>query len=111
MINLYRGLINILASQSRAQSDAFTKHIRSGCTDETLEPNQLGIGGFWNLLLEILFILFTKVVFFCGVLGVMVLAIIFFPLYGIKSGINGILNHRASFVDEINYQEPSMKGK
>jgi hypothetical protein len=111
MINLYRGLINILATQSRSQADAFTKHIRSGCTDESLQPNSLGIGGFWNLLLEILFIVFTKVVFLCGILGVMVLAIVFFPLYGIKSGIISILNHRASFEDDIILQEPLMKDK
>lgn len=111
MINLYRGLINILAAQSRAQADAFTKHIRSGCTEESLEPNQLGIGGFWNLLLEILFLMFTKLVFFCGVIVVMALAVIFFPLYGMKCGINGILNHRATFAEDVTYQEPSLKDK
>ena len=106
MIKLYRGIVDILLAQLRSQCDAFAKHIRSGCTEKTMEPNDFGVAGFWNLLLEVSFISFTMVTYFFGLLGTMLLALIFFPLYAIKQSVVNILNHRAEPFQEPNYIEP-----
>jgi hypothetical protein len=102
MIKLYRGLIDILIFNSRSMDEMFTRHIRDG----TEAGGDFGVNGFWNLLLEVTFLLFTKFFIACGVVLTVSLAIIFFPLYAVMQAILNILNHRALPFEEPTVVEP-----
>jgi hypothetical protein len=113
MLKLYRGLVDIFIKQSLVQEQEFVKHIRSDVPavveDYTIVPR-----GFWNLMLEIVFVLFTKTVFLIGLVIVCLLALISFPLYGVWQGIVIMFNHRATFetvVEEPPKQEPKLEKK
>lgn len=98
MIKLYRGLIDILIHNSRQMDEMFCKHIRKGTPDNS---GDFGVSGFWNLLLEVTFLLFTKFFIACGVILTVSLALVFFPLYALKQSVVNILNHRA-----LPFEEP-----
>jgi hypothetical protein len=92
MIKLYRGLIDILIYNSRQMDEMFTKHVREDVPNNT---GDFGVSGFWNLLLEVTFLLFTKMFIACGVLLAVSLALVFFPLHAMRIAIVNMLNHRA----------------
>lgn len=108
MIKLYRGLVDILIVNSRTMDQEFTEHIRD-C--ESTGENDFGVKGFWNLLLEVVILLFVKLFVSFGVLLVTALAIVFFPLYALKTSISNVLNHRASSFVDPEYVEPKMEKK
>ena len=113
MLKLYRGLVDIFIKQSLVQEQEFVKHVRSEAP-AVVEDGTVGTRGFWNLMLEIVFVLFTKTVFLFGLITVGVLAIISFPLYGIWQGILMMINHRAAFepaIIEEPKQEPKLEKK
>ena len=113
MLKLYRGLVDIFIKQSLVQENEFVKHVRSD-VPPIIEDGTLGTRGFWNLMLEIIFVLFTKVVFLCGLIVVFFLAIFSFPLYGIWQGVMMMINHRASFEPVIEQPvkvEPNLEKK
>ena len=81
IIELYRGLMNILVEQNLQLEKNLVEHIRPFHTVRPLQPGESGIfNGFWNFMLEVCMILFSKFIFVGGILLVTVLAIIFFPL-------------------------------
>ena len=108
MLKLYRGLVDILTTRCEGLNDAFAKHIREFNTGET-DTNNFGVKGFWNLLLEITYILFVKLFVTIGILLTVVLAVVFFPLHGLQMLIVNILNHRASFENHPSLVEPTME--
>ena len=114
MLKLYRGLVDIFIKQSLVQEQEFVKHVRSE-SPAVIEEGTSGTRGFWNLMLEIVFVLFTKTVFLFGLITVGLLAIISFPLYGIWQGVMMMINHRASFepeiIEEPVKQEPKLEKK
>lgn len=114
MLKLYRGLVDIFIKQSLVQEQEFVKHVRSD-TPAVAEEGTIGTRGFWNLMLEIVFVLFTKTVFLFGLITVGAFAIISFPLYGIWQGIMMMINHRAAFepvmIEEPVKQEPKLDKK
>jgi len=114
MLKLYRGLVDIFIKQSLVQEQEFVKHVRSD-TPAVAEEGTIGTRGFWNLMLEIVFVLFTKTVFLFGLVVVCALAMISFPLYGIWQGVMMMINHRASFepemIEEPVKQEPKLEKK
>jgi hypothetical protein len=103
MIKLYRGLIDILILCSRNMDEQFTKHIRKQSSEDR---GEFGVGGFWNLLLEVTLLLFIKLFIAMGVVLTVSLAIIFFPLYALKQSVVNILNHRATPFEEPTFTEP-----
>jgi hypothetical protein len=113
MLKLYRGLVDIFIKQSLVQEQEFVKHVRSDAP-AVVEDHTIGVRGFWNLMLEIVFVIFTKTVFLLGLITVGLLAIIFFPLFAIKEGVVLMINHRATFepvVEEPPKQEPKLEKK
>lgn len=98
MLELYRGLIDILIFQSRVMDEKTIFHIR-GFNNGQTDSNNFGVSGFWNLLLEIAFIMFNKIIVAFGIVLTVVLAIIFFPLHALCVAMLNILNHRAEVVD------------
>jgi len=108
MIKLYRGLIDILIFNSRTMDEMFTKHIREGCQSD--DNNDFGVKGFWNFLLEVIMVIFVKVFIAFGVLLTVSLAVIFFPLYAIKTSVMNVMDHRATpFQPE--FVEPTVEKK
>ena len=114
MLKLYRGLVDIFIKQSLVQEQEFVKHVRSD-TPAVVEDGTIGTRGFWNLMLEIVFVLFTKIVFLFGLIIVCALAMVSFPLYGVWQGIVMMINHRAAFepimLEEPVKQEPKLDKK
>lgn len=110
MLQLYRGLIDILIYQARGMDEQFTNHIRSfNSGDEN--PENFGVSGFWNFLLEIICVMFVRAFLVVGTVLFVGLALVFFPLYAIRSGIMSIINHRAEpFVVEQPINEEMKNG-
>lgn len=108
MLKLYRGLVDILKDQCDSLSSAFTTHIRQFNTGVS-EGNNFGVKGFWNLLLEVTYILFVKLFVTIGIFLTVILAVVFFPLHGIQMLIVNILNHRATFENHPSLVEPTME--
>ena len=107
MINLYRGLIDILIYSSRQMDEMFTTHIRGENGNGEDNSGDFGVSGFWNFLLEVVCLLFVKTFIIVGTILMVSLAIMFFPLYAIMTSILNIINHRAiPFEDNRDYVEP-----
>ena len=109
MLKLYRGLIDILILQCRAMDQQFSQHIRLNVDVAKIAEDSSGLTGFWNLLLEVTFMLFAKLVFLFGLIIVTVFTVIFFPLNAIAWGINGVLNHRSYRYQFVEYNEPKVQ--
>ena len=107
MLKLYRGLVDILAAKCEGMSDSFSKHIRTFNNGET-DTNNFGVKGFWNLLLEVIFVLYVKLFVAIGIILTVSLAVIFFPLHALHMAVMNVLNHRAEPFN-IDYNEPKEK--
>lgn len=108
MLKLYRGIVDILTARCEGLNDAFAKHIRAFNNGET-DTNNFGVKGFWNLLLEITFVVYVKLFVGLGILLTVALAIVFFPLYAMTVAVSNILNHKATPFDDVNYNEPPLE--
>ena len=106
MINLYRGLIDIVINHNWKIEDDLMKHIRKSCDDIT--PSQLGFQGFWNFLLEVTMILFTRTIFITGIVLITLLAILFFPLYAISTALTSIKQEH-QILEQMSKEEPKME--
>ena len=81
IIELYRGLMNILIEQNLQFENKLVELIRPFHEPKAPEPGESGIfNGFWNFMLEVSMVLFAKFIFVMGIVLVLTLAIIFFPL-------------------------------
>jgi len=81
MTELYRGLLEILVMRCIEQIESLRMHIRSRNNGQSTDPTfDIGVSGFWNLMLETVFTIFT--IFFCFMFVVLTaaLAIISYPL-------------------------------
>ena len=107
MLKLYRGLVDILTARCEGLNDAFSKHIRTFNEGDT-DANTFGVKGFWNLLLEIAFILYVKLFVAIGIVLTVGLALVFFPLHALRVAVTNTLNHRAEPFP-IEYEEPKVK--
>lgn len=94
MLKLYRGIVDILTARCEGLNDAFAKHIRAFNNGET-DENNFGVKGFWNLLLEIVFVMYVKMFAALGIVLTVALALVFFPLHAIRIAILNMINHRA----------------
>lgn len=108
MINLYRGIIDILLQQCKLMDEKFCNHIRSNISKESIADDQLGLTGFWNLLLEITFVLFTKMILIFGIGIIAAFTLFFFPLNAIWWGITSTMyfNRRDQMV-QYTFIEPT----
>lgn len=83
MTELYRGLLLVLTSKFYELILSFRSHVQS-FNQETSDPNNyfdVGVLGFWNLILEITLTLFSLMCLILGVSLVAVLSIVFYPCY------------------------------
>ena len=82
MIHLYRGLNDILVYSGQKIKDQIITHIRSFNNGES--KYSLGSAGYWNFILEFIFVMFIKCFVFVGLIMTVTLAIVFFPLNAFK---------------------------
>ena len=108
MINLYRGLMDIVINHNWKIEEDLMKHIRKNCDEIT--PSQMGFQGFWNFLLEITMLLFTRTIFVTGILLITLLSILFFPLYAISKALTNIKQEH-QILEEMSKEEPKIEPK
>jgi hypothetical protein len=80
MTELYRGLLEILVMRCIEQFESLRTHIRShnsGCSQN--HDFDIGVTGFWNLMLETIFTVFTILFLFSAVCLTAILAITSYP--------------------------------
>jgi hypothetical protein len=85
MTELYRGILLVLTNKFNELIVSFRTHTQS-FKQETLDPDNyfdVGVLGFWNLMLEIVLTLFALSCLVIGVSLVATLAIVFYPFYAI----------------------------
>lgn len=80
MTELYRGLLEILVMRCIEQIESLRVHIRSHNLGKSeIVGFDIGVTGFWNLLLEIMFTLFTVIFLILGISLIAFLAITLYP--------------------------------
>jgi hypothetical protein len=80
MTELYRGLLQILVMRCIEQIESLRVHIRSHNSGKSeIVDFDIGVTGFWNLLLEIVFTLFTVIFLILGILLIAILAVTSYP--------------------------------
>ena len=96
MLHLYRGLIDILNARSSALNEDFKQHIqthRRYCErDIDKQINAYGVEGYWNLILEIVFLIYVKFVHITGIALIATLALVFFPLSAIMAIFENLIH-------------------
>ena len=107
MINLYRGIVDILIARCEGLNVAFSKHVRT--FNEGDSESSFGTAGFWNLMLEVTLILYVKTFVTIGVLITIMLALIFFPLYALRMSFNGAFSGIRMEHAPITYEEPKIE--
>lgn len=82
MTELYRGLLYLLTEKFFSCIEVFRDHIRSfnPNTTDTESYFDLHVLGFWNLVLEIIFTLFSITCLTAGILMLVGLALVAYPL-------------------------------
>jgi hypothetical protein len=80
MTELYRGLLQILVMRCIEQIESLRVHIRSHNSGKSeIVDFDIGVTGFWNLLLEIVFTMFTVIFLILGILLIAILAVTSYP--------------------------------
>ena len=84
MTDLYRGLLEIFVMRCTEQIESLRTHIRSHNSgiSENIEFD-IGITGFWNLILETLFTIFVVAFLMLGICLTACLAIVSYPFSAI----------------------------
>ena len=80
MTELYRGLLQILVMRCIEQIESLRIHIRSHNLGKSeIVDFDIGVTGFWNLLLEIVFTMFTVIFLISGISLIAILAVTSYP--------------------------------
>jgi hypothetical protein len=81
MTELYRGLLQILVMRCIEQIESIRLHIRSfNQGHPKMFEVDIGVAGFWNLILEIIFTLFSILFLLTGVCLAAILAVVSYPI-------------------------------
>jgi hypothetical protein len=80
MTELYRGLLEILVMRCIEQIESLRVHIRSHNSGKSeIVDFDIGVTGFWNLLLEIVFTIFTVTFLISGICLIAILVVSSYP--------------------------------
>lgn len=95
MTELYRGLLFVLTSKFNELIEAFRVHVRSFNLNTSDPENflDLGVLGFWNFILEVIFTLFCLSGLVIGVLLTVNLAIVSYPFSALLKYSSKLLYH------------------
>jgi hypothetical protein len=107
MISLYRGLVDILITQTEMLNKQFVKHSRTFNEGDPTE--NFGTAGFWNLMLEVTYIFYVKAFVAIGIVITLGLAVVFFPLYALRKATSGAFTGVMPKYDhQMTYEEPKL---
>lgn len=89
MTDLYRGILLLLQTKFSVLMAEIRTHIRSfnQASDNPDNWFDIGVMGFWNLILEIVFTLFGISCLILGIALTAILAIIFYPFHGLLTAM------------------------
>lgn len=80
MTELYRGLLEILVMRCIEQIESLRIHIRNHNSGHSKNYDfDIGVTGFWNLMLETIFTIFAILFLFTGVCLAATLAVLSYP--------------------------------
>ena len=81
MTELYRGLLEIFVMRCVEQIESLRTHIRTHNSGKSGNIDfDIGVSGFWNLLLEIVFTMFTVTFLISGISLIAILTVTSYPL-------------------------------
>lgn len=107
MTELYRGILLVLTSKLYELILSFRTHIQS-FKQHTTDPDNyfdVGVLGFWNLMLEVMLTLFALACLVIGVTLIAALAIIFYPWHAFLRYSSLVLKNTRNPVEPISYKE------
>jgi len=95
MTDLYRDLLFVLTDKFNNLILTLREHIRLSSKNTSPFSYQvdLGVNGFWNLLLEITFTVFSILCLFFGVILTLILVITSYPFAGLFNYFRWVLWH------------------
>ena len=100
MTELYRGLLEILVMRCLEQIESLRNHIRTHNSGHgQYRDFDIGITGFWNLMLETIFTVFTILFLFSAVCVTAVLAITSYPFAALINYGSWILQNTKNPID------------
>ena len=80
MTQMFRGLLDILHQNRSDLHQTLNSHIRSFDSKTDQDELDLGVTGFWSLMLELVFNCYTQTVLAVGITLVMLLSLITYPV-------------------------------
>ena len=80
MTQMFRGLLDILHQNRSDLHQSLNTHIRSFDRKTDQDELDLGVTGFWSLMLELVFNCYTQTVLAVGITLVMLLSLITYPV-------------------------------
>jgi hypothetical protein len=80
MTQMFRGLLDILHQNRSDLHQTLNSHIRSFDRKTDQDELELGVTGFWSLMLELVFNCYTQTVLAVGITLVMLLSLITYPV-------------------------------
>lgn len=85
MTELYRGILLVLTNKFYELILSLRSHIQSFKLETTDQNNYFDVGvlGFWNLMLEIIMTIFSMLCLLLGVMLIAGLAVGFYPLHAV----------------------------
>lgn len=78
--HIFRGILDIIHQNHATLNQSFITHIRSFDLEPSEQELELGVVGFWRLLLELILNCYTQTVKVLGILLVFTLVLVTFPL-------------------------------
>ena len=103
MTELYRGILLVLTNKFYELILALRTHIQSFKLETTDQNSYFDVGvlGFWNLMLEIIMTIFSMLCLISGILLIATLAIWFYPLHAVIQYCSLVLRHTRNPPTEI----------
>ena len=107
MTELYRGLLEILVIRCIEQIESLRLHIRSHNSGQSQTPDfDIGVAGFWNLMLETTFTVFFILFLLIGVSLAATLAIASYPFAAFFNYGSGLLINTRNPSSEKSSEKP-----
>lgn len=100
LIEIYRGILDILHKNSNTLRDDFKRHIRKFDDPEVYKDTDTNVCyGFWRMMLESFLNIYSHISLGVGILLVLVLCVLAWPLTLMISVYTGMMQRRIEYVD------------
>lgn len=100
LIEIYRGILDILHKNSNMLRDDIKRHIRKFDDPEVFKDKDINICyGFWRMMLECFYSIYAHVSLGFGMLLTLILCLFAWPFTLMISVYSGMLQRRVEYVD------------